>query len=166
MREIIFNSICLLVIFGCSTNQGMQKNAYKFKEDISLVTSKFNGIASDIDSVDTKPRLNVCQDSDLDQFELNECAEHEMLKFIYQNLKYPLLARNNGIQGTVILGMIITEDGDIRNVFIIKTIGYHADHAAIDVLAQLDKNYQFTPATINGNNVACKYSLPIHYKIH
>jgi|GEM_PF-5271519 len=54
------------------------------------------------------PRFSGCK-ADMGKGELKTCSETKMLQFIYSNIKYPVEARNNGVEGTVYVTFIITK---------------------------------------------------------
>jgi periplasmic protein TonB len=61
---------------------------------------------------------------------------------------YPSIARQNRIQGTVVLEAIISEEGRVRDVRIVHSIQL-LDNAAIDAVRQ----WEFTPTLLNGQRV-------------
>lgn len=87
-----------------------------------------------------------------------------MNKFLINNLIYPEKARLNGIQGKVLIGFIVEEDGTISNV--------HAQNAdsvdsslvaeAIRVVKLMPK---YSPGKQNGKAVRVRMSLPIFFKL-
>lgn len=44
--------------------------------------------------------------------EKRACAEGELLKFVFQNTRYPSLAVQNGVEGTIVIGFVVERDGD------------------------------------------------------
>ena len=47
-----------------------------------------------------------------------------MLRWITKNMRYPAIAKENGVEGTVILKFTVKEDGSIANVQTIKGVDY------------------------------------------
>lgn len=79
---------------------------------------------------------------------------------IQKNLRYPALARNNKVQGTIYAGFIIDEKGFIKFPQILQGLGYGCDEEVVRVLNLMQ---QWSPAQQNGRNVAIKYILPISF---
>ena len=52
-----------------------------------------------------------------------KCSDQKMLEFIYKNIKYPQVAKDNNIEGTVVLKFVVDEKGRVGNINIIKDIG-------------------------------------------
>jgi len=49
-------------------------------------------------------------------------GEGELLKYIGQNLKYPIVAQQNGIQGKVIIRFVVNSTGKVVNATVVKSI--------------------------------------------
>ena len=49
-------------------------------------------------------------------------GESELLKYIGQNLKYPIAAQENGIQGKVIIRFVVSSTGKVVNAMVVKSI--------------------------------------------
>ncbi len=58
----------------------------------------------------------------------------EFMKYLHQNINYPSLARDNGIQGRVVLQFVVDETGCVKDVKVVKGIGLGCDKEAIRVL--------------------------------
>ena len=89
-------------------------------------------------------------------------GETALLANIGQNLKYPTIAQENGIQGRVIVRFLVGTDGSISNVQILRSLDPACDKEAIRLIKSLPK---FIPAKQNGVNVAVWYTLPITFKL-
>ena len=82
--------------------------------------------------------------------------------YIGQNLKYPEIAKKEGIQGKVFVEFIVEKDGKISNVKAIKGIGGGCDEEAVRVLKA---SPIWIPADIMGMPVKVRMILPISYKL-
>jgi protein TonB len=83
-----------------------------------------------------------------------------LAKFLQKTLKYPAQARNANIQGTVFVGFVVGNDGKIRDVSVLKGIGYGCDEEAIRVVSSMPP---WKPGKQSGRAVAVRYSLPIRF---
>ena len=63
--------------------------------------------------VDEMPRFPGCEATEGTKEKINECAQKEMLQFIYTNIKYPKAARKEGIEGTVVVKFVVDQTGKI-----------------------------------------------------
>lgn len=89
-------------------------------------------------------------------------GETAMMQYISQNLKYPALARENGIQGSVVLSFVIEKDGNVSNTQIVRDIGGGCGKEAARVVAAMPK---WEPGAANGQPIRVRYTLPIRYKL-
>jgi tonB family C-terminal domain len=85
-----------------------------------------------------------------------------LMKFIADNLRYPAAAKENGIQGRVMVQFVIKKDGSIGQVNIVRKIDPECDAEAIRVIKTLPK---FIPGKMNGRPVNSRYVLPVTFKI-
>lgn len=90
-------------------------------------------------------------------------GQAELYKWLAKNIKYPLEAKNNKIEGRVYVRFVIEADGEIGEVKVMKGIGYGCDEEAARVLKAMPK---WKPAMQNGYPVAIYYNMPIVFKWH
>ena len=70
------------------------------------------------------PYLSTC-DSNESEDERRKCTQSTMLKYIYTYLKYPNLAKETGVEGTVILSFVVDKNGKMTHL---ETVSYtHLD---------------------------------------
>ncbi len=89
-------------------------------------------------------------------------GEAALFKHIADNLRYPALARENGIQGRVIVQFTIRKDGTVGDVKVVRGVDDSLDAEAIRVVKTLKR---FTPATQNGQPVNVRYTCPITFRL-
>lgn len=85
-----------------------------------------------------------------------------MMKFISQNIKYPMLAKEANISGTVYIGFVIEKDGTISNIVLLREIGGGCDEEAIRVVSLMPK---WNCGKQNGRPVRVKLTLPIKFSL-
>lgn len=83
--------------------------------------------------------------------------------FLGQEIEYPRMARDNGIEGTVYVELIIDELGNIESAKIKRGIGGGCDEESIRVL--LLTSGKWIPAYDEGKPVKMKITQPIKYSI-
>jgi TonB family C-terminal domain len=86
----------------------------------------------------------------------------EMYKYIYDNLKYPVVDQEMGIQGKVTVRFVVTKTGDISGVELLKGISPTCDKEAMRVIKGMPK---WIPGKQNGTPVAVYFTIPITYKL-
>jgi len=98
----------------------------------------------------------------VEQMPLFHGGEDSLRSFIAKNLKYPIIAQENGIQGRVIVRFIVTKTGKIDRIEILRSLDPGCDKEAIRVIKVLP---DFTPGKQNGVNVNVWYTIPIIFKL-
>lgn len=116
---------------------------------------------------DQMPRFPGCEELGMTQEEKYVCAENELLKHIAKHLKYPSIAKENGIQGRVVLQFVIDKKGDVSDIKIVRDIGGGCGAAAADVIkGMVDKAGFWTPGKQRGRPVKVRYTLPVTFKLN
>lgn len=85
-----------------------------------------------------------------------------LLKWVSDNLRYPSVAKEEGIQGRVVVQFVVKRDGSIGTVKVIRGKDPDLDEEAIRVTRSLPK---FAPGRMNGLPVNVWYTLPITFRI-
>ncbi|MGH7342790.1 MAG: energy transducer TonB [Candidatus Rokuibacteriota bacterium] len=75
--------------------------------------------------------------------------------------QYTEIARKARIQGVVIVQAIVTKEGDVQDVKILKGLPMGLDSAAADAV----KKWKFKPATLNGKPVDVYYNLTVNFTL-
>ena len=85
---------------------------------------------------------------------------NSLLKWISENVNYPAVAAENGIQGRVSCTFVVNADGSVSDVEVLRSIDPNLDKEAIRVLKLLPK---WKPGVQQGKNVRVRYSVPVHF---
>lgn len=83
-------------------------------------------------------------------------------KFLEKNLRYPAIARENGIKGRVYCSFVVEKDGSLTDIKIARGIGGGCDEEAVRVLKNSPK---WTPGIQNGRPVRVSYTIPIVFQL-
>jgi len=89
-------------------------------------------------------------------------GQQEWAKFLSNNLIYPKEARENKVEGRVIVQFVVEKDGSITNISVLKGIGYGCDEAAMNAIKNSPK---WAPGTQNGKEVRVQYVAPIVFAL-
>lgn len=87
-------------------------------------------------------------------------GETALLRDIMANVKYPASAMEQKIQGTVVLRFVISKDGKVGKVTVLRSLNKECDQAAVDAIRKLK---QFTPGKQKGKPVAVFFTVPIRF---
>lgn len=86
----------------------------------------------------------------------------EMMRYLQNNIKYPLTCYQQGVQGRVIVNFVIDTDGTVVNAEVLKAIDPHLDKEALRVVNTMPK---WKPGRQKGKTVRVRYTLPIHFRL-
>jgi TonB family protein len=85
-----------------------------------------------------------------------------MFKFLAQKIKYPAAASKADVHGKVFVNFLVTSDGDVKDVTVLKGIGHGCDEEAARVVSKFPK---WTPGKQNGKAVSVKFTVPINFML-
>lgn len=86
----------------------------------------------------------------------------ELMKFLAQNIKYPPLAKESGIQGRVFINFVVEPNGTISNVKVLRGIGGGCDEEAVRVVESMPK---WKAGMQRGKAVRVSYNLPVKFTL-
>lgn len=89
-------------------------------------------------------------------------GDEALLKYLGKNIKYPAIAKDAGIQGTVYVTFVVDEKGDVRDVKVLRSIGGGTDEEAIRVVENMPR---WKPGKQRGKSVKVQYNLPIRFTL-
>lgn len=107
------------------------------------------------------PYLTSCEDL-TGEDERRSCTQNAMLAYIYKHLKYPDVARQNEIEGTVIISFVVDKTGKLKDLEVVRDIGGGCGTAASKVIKGLSN---WSPGYHNDHAVNVKYTIPISFKL-
>ena len=96
---------------------------------------------------------------DMPEFPGGELA---LRKYIAENVRYPEMAKENDIQGTVYVRFVVDTDGSVKNVEVIRGVDQLLDKEAIRVVQSLPK---WKPGKQRGKAVKVSHSVPIKFAL-
>lgn len=94
--------------------------------------------------------------------EVKACAQQKMLEFIYKNIKYPPIARENGVEGTVVIRFVVDETGKVKEPEILRDIGAGCGAEAMRVVNMMP---EWRPGQQRGRKVPVYFNLPVKFKL-
>jgi TonB family protein len=97
--------------------------------------------------------------------EKQECAKEAMLSFIYGNLQYPPLAKENSVEGTVVVTFVVELDGSLSGVRVLRDIGAGCGQEAIRLVELMSAKGQWIPGKQLERSARVQYNLPIKFRL-
>ncbi|MBR4363413.1 MAG: energy transducer TonB [Prevotella sp.] len=85
-----------------------------------------------------------------------------LMSFLSGNIKYPVVAEENGIQGRVIVAFVVERDGSITDVRVVKSVDQSLDKEAVRVVKSMPR---WIPGKQNGSAVRVKYTVPVTFRL-
>ncbi len=85
-----------------------------------------------------------------------------LMQFLNSNIKYPVVAQENGVQGRVIVGFVVEPDGSISGVNVMRSVDPSLDREATRVVKSMPK---WNPGKQNGSAVRVKYTVPVVFRL-
>ncbi len=85
-----------------------------------------------------------------------------LMAFLSSNIKYPVVAQENGVQGRVIVGFVVEKDGSITDVKVMRSVDPSLDREAQRVVKAMPK---WKPGKQNGSAVRVKYTVPVVFRL-
>jgi len=136
--------------------------------EVSKNTNPADTLA-DIGIPEDKPNTNIIDEGD--ELKIHMVVEESpefpggdnaRIKFLRDNIIYPKIAKETGIQGPVHLTFVVEKDGSISDVNILRGIGGGCDEEAIRVVSSMPK---WKPGRQNGKEVRVQFNMPINFKL-
>jgi protein TonB len=87
-------------------------------------------------------------------------GEEARLKYLNENVKYPVMAKEAGIQGKVFLEFVVEKDGAVSGVRVIRGIGGGCDEEALRVVENMPR---WIPGKQRGVPVRVRFNMPIRF---
>ena len=85
-----------------------------------------------------------------------------LMKFLSDNIKYPVIAQENGIQGRVITNFVVERDGSITDVNVVRGQDPSLDKEAVRVIKTMPR---WKPGQQRGKAVRVRFTLPVVFRL-
>ena len=85
-----------------------------------------------------------------------------LMKFLNENIHYPVVAQENGVQGRVVISFVVERDGHITDVQVARSVDPSLDKEAQRVVKSMPK---WIPGKQNGSAVRVKYNVPVSFRL-
>jgi len=89
-------------------------------------------------------------------------GEEALMKWLSENIRYPVIAQENGIQGRVICQFVVNTDGSIVDIQVVRGVHPSLDEEAVRVIKSMPK---WIPGKQRGKPVRVRFTLPINFRL-
>lgn len=86
-----------------------------------------------------------------------------LMKYVGQNIVYPSVAREIGIEGTVYVSFVVNEFGNVEGAKVLKGVGYGCDEEVIRVLNKMPRWKKVGKNA--GHPVKVRFNIPVAFKL-
>ncbi|MEZ5056524.1 MAG: energy transducer TonB [Saprospiraceae bacterium] len=105
-------------------------------------------------------------EDDMTYEEKSLISQKTLIEHIFTSIRYPAKARENKIQGTVIVEFIITKEGFVKDAHLTKTIGGGCDEESLRMINELNETVgPWIPGRQDGKAVNVEYKFPFRFKM-
>lgn len=139
------------------------------EDDVETETIEISSEDNDADTVVIAPPVQVEEEEEEVVFVIVETmpefpgGQQALFKYLSENVKYPAIAQENGIQGRVICQFVVNKDGAIVDVEVVRSGGDPSlDKEAIRVIKSMPK---WKPGKQRGKAVRVKYTVPVNFRL-
>lgn len=89
-------------------------------------------------------------------------GDAKMMEYLNDNIKYPANAVENGIQGRVVVRFIVSKEGDVKDVKVVRPLDPSLDQEALRIVRAMPR---WVPGKHSGRPTAAYYTLPVTFRI-
>ena len=88
--------------------------------------------------------------------------ENTFTKWVHERIIYPEVAKENGVQGRVVLTFIVDADGYVKNVTVLRGVDPSIDKEAVRVVSSSPR---WKPGRQRDRNVRVRYNFPLNFQL-
>ena len=109
----------------------------------------------------TSPNNNNSIYTVVEQMPMFPGGDAALMNYLQDSIQYPKDAKEKGIQGRIVVGFVVEQDGSITNPTIMRSVYPSLDKEAIRIVENMPK---WIPAKQNGQSVREKYQVSISFR--
>lgn len=89
-------------------------------------------------------------------------GQSQLVKYIAEHVRYPAVAQENGIQGTVFVSFVVDRNGKVTRVVVSRGVDAALDKEAMRVVSTMP---DWSPGRQGGRAVSVSYTVPIKFRL-
>lgn len=178
MKKSILHFLILIIIpfiFSCKNQVGNNSSETvenTIKEE--LVQNQENEVQQVQQEVDDQvyshaaemPRFPGCEDKDIKTIEKYVCANNRLNNYIHNRLRYPKIALNNRVEGTVTAQFVVRKDGLLEDIVILNDIGYGCGRTVLGIIESMNHmDERWVPGKNGGKAVKVRVAIPVEFRL-
>jgi TonB family protein len=149
----------------CTSGQIDQTKIFDSAGHVIRLLKYSNGTSTQVVAFDADGKEITSSDvtgESIDKHESLPEPTFNMGRFLGSNLHYPDWARENNVQGRVIISFIVDEDGSLKEANVVRSVTPSLDDEAMRVVNLMPK---WKPGKINGEPLPVWFSLPVVFRL-
>ncbi len=144
-----------------------QEELNESKVTISIADVKGNDEEHGMDIADLKQIVTEAPEEEkvfdmVEQMPQYPGGETELMRYINEHIRYPVIAQENGVQGRVVVQFVVGADGKVRDAVALRGVDPSLDKEALRVIMSMPA---WIPGRQNGKAVSVKYTLPVTFRL-
>ena len=124
----------------------------------AAVEVKYTPVEVEEEEVDAQQIFQVVEENPEFPGGMKEC-----MKFLSNNIKYPQISQENGVQGRVIVQFVVNADGTIVDPVVVRGVDPYLDKEALRVIKLMPK---WKPGKQRGKAVRVRYTQPVLFRLN
>jgi protein TonB len=89
-------------------------------------------------------------------------GDAELIRYVAEHTKYPVIAQESGIEGTVYIRFVVTKSGDVGQASVMRAVDPNLEEEALRVVKNLPR---WSPGKNNGDPVNVWFIIPVKFKL-
>jgi TonB family protein len=116
--------------------------------------------------VEEMPRFPGCEGEEVPAEQKYDCAQRNLLSFVYDQIVYPQEAIEKELSGNVVVSFVVTDEGLVKDPKVVKDIGGGCGEEALRVVKLMNETgLKWRPGYKDGQPVNVEFNLPIRFKL-
>jgi len=159
--------IASLIFSNCATKNSVTVKEYTVVPQSHPYNAEQVAVGNEIFKVvERMPRFPGCEDLRMSEIDKAKCASDKLEAFIYDNLQYPEMAKENDIEGTCLITFLVNKEGKLSDIRLVKDIGAGCGEEALRIVNLMPKQgVVWTAGRQRFTLVNVQYTLPIDFKL-
>ena len=113
--------------------------------------------------VEEMPVFGDCIQAGMSSSDRRRCSDQALLSYIYKHIRYPEVARENSIEGTVFVQFVVEKDGSLSQIKVLRDIGGGCGKEVERIVNNMPK--WSAPGKHRGRAVRVQFNLPVKFKL-
>ena len=145
-----------------AAEQGNKDALDILKEHFNLILFKPSKEEISHEGTASKSEETIYDSNDVEEKPQYPGGQEALWKFISQNLSYPAVAQENGVQGKVVVSFVVEANGVLSDIEIKRGVDPSLDREALRIVRAMPR---WKPGKIKGVPVRVKQSIPISFNL-